>query len=94
MASLLCQDFVGLSFPTITASGPNGAVIHYHPTASMHHMNCSISSYLSMYSYHVSCNGMWSMSTETTRRVGADEMYLCDSGAQYRDGTTGNICMT
>nr|CAD7463511.1 unnamed protein product [Timema tahoe] len=26
------DDFVGLSFPTITSSGPNGAIIHYHCT--------------------------------------------------------------
>nr|CAD7391977.1 unnamed protein product [Timema cristinae] len=26
------DDFMGLSFPTITSSGPNGAIIHYHCT--------------------------------------------------------------
>jgi Xaa-Pro aminopeptidase len=25
------EDFVGLSFDTISASGPNGAIIHYSP---------------------------------------------------------------
>lgn len=51
-------DFRGLSFPTISSSGPNGAVIHYHPAAA------------------------------TNRPIGTAEMYLCDSGAQYQDGTT------
>jgi Xaa-Pro aminopeptidase len=50
--------FVGLSFETISSSGPNGAVIHYAPTRGA----CSA--------------------------VTADELYLCDSGAQYLDGTT------
>ncbi len=27
------DHYVGLSFPTISASGPNGAVIHYRPAA-------------------------------------------------------------
>lgn len=26
------EHFMGLSFPSISASGPNGAIIHYHPT--------------------------------------------------------------
>lgn len=51
-------DFVSLSFPTISGSGPNGAVIHYNPTP------------------------------QTDRKLSAEELYLCDSGAQYRDGTT------
>ncbi|XP_037093227.1 xaa-Pro aminopeptidase 1-like [Pollicipes pollicipes] len=53
------QDlFVSLSFSTISSSGPNGAVIHYHPAAA------------------------------TDRPITADELYLVDSGGQYRDGTT------
>jgi len=28
------KDFVNLSFPTISASGPHGAIIHYHPAES------------------------------------------------------------
>ncbi|XP_065071332.1 xaa-Pro aminopeptidase 1-like isoform X2 [Rhopilema esculentum] len=52
------EHFVGLSFPTISGSGPNGAVIHYRPEAA------------------------------TARTLSPDEMYLCDSGAQYFDGTT------
>jgi len=51
-------DYVSLSFPTISSSGPNGAIIHYMPTP------------------------------ETDRKLSADELYLCDSGAQYMDGTT------
>ncbi|KAM7359858.1 aminopeptidase P isoform 2-T2 [Cochliomyia hominivorax] len=52
------QYFIGLSFPTISSSGPNGSVIHYHPAK------------------------------ETNREINDKEIYLCDSGAQYLDGTT------
>ncbi|KAL4640196.1 xaa-Pro aminopeptidase 1 isoform X1 [Arapaima gigas] len=52
------QDFVGLSFPTISSVGPNGAIIHYRPLP------------------------------ETNRTLTLNEVYLIDSGAQYRDGTT------
>ncbi|OQR77576.1 xaa-Pro aminopeptidase 1-like, partial [Tropilaelaps mercedesae] len=52
------SDFVGLSFATISASGPNGAIAHYKPTK------------------------------DSDRAITADEMYLVDSGGQYRDGTT------
>lgn len=45
--------FAGLSFSTINGSGPNGAIIHYHPTP------------------------------ETNRPITLNEMYLCDSGAQF-----------
>ncbi|KPP70686.1 Xaa-Pro aminopeptidase 1-like [Scleropages formosus] len=51
-------DFVGLSFPTISSVGPNGAIIHYRPLP------------------------------ETNRTLTLKEIYLIDSGAQYRDGTT------
>lgn len=44
---------MGLSFPTISASGPNGSVIHYQPAEA------------------------------TNRNITKNEMYLCDSGAQY-----------
>jgi Xaa-Pro aminopeptidase len=50
--------FKGLSFPTISAAGANGAVIHYSPVRD----DCAA--------------------------VRRDEMYLCDSGAQFLDGTT------
>ena len=52
------QHYKGLSFETISSSGPNGAVIHYAPTRG----NC--------------------------RKLSKSEMYLCDSGGQYLDGTT------
>ncbi|XP_058444565.1 xaa-Pro aminopeptidase ApepP [Malaya genurostris] len=53
------QDkFMGLSFTTISASGPNGSIMHYHPLP------------------------------ETNRPITDKEMYLCDSGAQFLDGTT------
>uniref|UniRef100_A0AAG5DP18 Xaa-Pro aminopeptidase n=1 Tax=Anopheles atroparvus TaxID=41427 RepID=A0AAG5DP18_ANOAO len=50
--------YKGLSFTTISASGPNGSIIHYHPLP------------------------------ETNRPITDREVYLCDSGAQYLDGTT------
>jgi len=51
-------DFVGLSFDTISAYGPNGAIIHYKPDSS----NCAV--------------------------ISTDNLYLCDSGGQYKTGTT------
>ncbi|ELV14030.1 Xaa-Pro aminopeptidase 1, partial [Tupaia chinensis] len=51
-------DFVDLSFPTISSTGPNGAIIHYAPVP------------------------------ETNRTLSLNEVYLIDSGAQYKDGTT------
>ena len=47
-----------VSFPTISGSGPNGAIVHYRVTRA------------------------------SDRRLGAGELFLVDSGAQYRDGTT------
>jgi Xaa-Pro aminopeptidase len=52
------QDFVGLSFPTISSTGPNGAIIHYEPERG----NCKV--------------------------IDPNQIYLCDSGAQFKDGTT------
>lgn len=52
------ENFMGLSFGTISGSGPNGSVIHYHPQP------------------------------DTNRPITDKEIYLCDSGAQYLDGTT------
>lgn len=52
------KNFVGLSFPTISSSGPNAAVIHYQAKRS----DCSV--------------------------IDPSAVYLCDSGAQYLDGTT------
>ncbi|KAI9754051.1 MAG: hypothetical protein M1815_005845 [Lichina confinis] len=50
--------FVGLSFSTISATGANAAVIHYHPERH----GCAT--------------------------IDPKQVYLCDSGAQYLDGTT------
>lgn len=50
--------FRGLSFPTISSTGPNAAVIHYSPDPN----DCAI--------------------------IKKDQIYLCDSGGQYLDGTT------
>ena len=52
------DNFMGLSFPSISSMGPNGAIIHYRPTP------------------------------ETSRPINRSELYLIDSGAQYKDGTT------
>jgi Xaa-Pro aminopeptidase len=52
------EHFKGLSFPTISSTGANAAVIHYQPEKG----SCEI--------------------------IDANEIYLCDSGAQYLDGTT------
>ncbi|CAD6995465.1 xaa-Pro aminopeptidase ApepP [Ceratitis capitata] len=52
------KHYMGLSFATISSSGPNGSIIHYHPAE------------------------------ETNRPLTLNEIYLCDSGAQYLDGTT------
>jgi len=47
-----------VSFPTISGSGPNGAIVHYRVTR------------------------------ESNRKLGMNELFLVDSGAQYEDGTT------
>ncbi|KAI0431509.1 aminopeptidase-like protein [Xylaria sp. FL1042] len=52
------ENFVGLSFDTISSTGPNAAVIHYKPEKG----SCSV--------------------------IDPAAIYLCDSGAQYLDGTT------
>lgn len=52
------EDFVSLSFDSISSVGSNAAIIHYRPQQ------------------------------ETDRQVTKDEVYLLDSGAQYKDGTT------
>lgn len=52
------ENFVGLSFDTISSTGANAAVIHYKPERG----NCAI--------------------------IDPSAIYLCDSGAQYLDGTT------
>ena len=50
--------FKGLSFDTISATGPNAAIIHYKPEPT----DCAV--------------------------ICRDQVYLCDSGGQYWDGTT------
>lgn len=50
--------YVGESFPTISASGPNSAVVHYRAEPG----NCRV--------------------------LDRCEMYLVDTGGQYKDGTT------
>ncbi|KAF5318517.1 hypothetical protein D9619_010897 [Psilocybe cf. subviscida] len=50
--------FKGLSFTTISSTGPNGAIIHYSPDPN----DCEI--------------------------IKKEQIYLCDSGGQFMDGTT------
>ncbi|THV07177.1 Creatinase/aminopeptidase [Dendrothele bispora CBS 962.96] len=50
--------FKGLSFDTISSTGPNGAIIHYSPDPK----DCAV--------------------------IKQNQIYLCDSGAQFFDGTT------
>ena len=52
------DGYRGESFPAISGTGPNGAIIHYRAAP------------------------------ETARRLQPNEVYLIDSGGQYRDGTT------
>jgi Xaa-Pro aminopeptidase len=52
------DHFRGESFPAITGTGPNGAIIHYRATEA------------------------------TNRTIAPGDVFLLDSGAQYRDGTT------
>ena len=60
LESFRCEgdNFRGLSFDTISGSGPNGAIIHYKPEKP------------------------------SAALITTDQLYLCDSGAQYLDGTT------
>ncbi|KAJ3112371.1 hypothetical protein HDU96_004616 [Phlyctochytrium bullatum] len=52
------DDFIGLSFDTISSTGSNGSIIHYKPSVGA----CKL--------------------------IDPDAVYLCDSGAQFKDGTT------
>lgn len=57
----MCSELAlqkGLSFDTISSTGPNGAIIHYKPDPA----DCAV--------------------------IRQDQIYLCDSGGQYLDGTT------
>lgn len=54
----LGDNFKGLSFDTISSTGPNAAIIHYKPEPG----SCA--------------------------KIDPKAVYLCDSGAQYLDGTT------
>jgi Xaa-Pro aminopeptidase len=52
------KNYLCPSFPTISGTGPNGAIIHYKPT------------------------------TKTNRQLKRGDIYLVDSGGQYKFGTT------
>ncbi|KAK0452061.1 peptidase M24, structural domain-containing protein [Desarmillaria tabescens] len=53
--------FKGLSFPTISSTGANAAIIHYSPDS------------------------------KESAIIDKEEVYLCDSGAQFFDGTTDHF---
>ncbi len=60
------KKYLNSSFKTISASGPNGAIIHYRATK------------------------------KSNRTIKKDDIYLCDSGGQYKYGTTDvtrTICL-
>lgn len=87
--------FRGLSFPTISSSGPNGAIIHYSPQREV----C-------VFFFFISSEGEWFVSSsrssysscldflpplrrdKTAAPVNDQMLYLVDSGGQYLDGTT------
>ena len=52
------KNYLYKSFPTISGSGPNGAIIHYKASPS------------------------------SNRKIKENDLYLCDSGGQYKYGTT------
>ena len=52
------KKFMSLSFPTISATGPNAAIIHYRADKS------------------------------SNRKLKKGDIYLVDSGGQYKFGTT------
>ena len=52
------KNFKFLSFPTISGTGPNGAIIHYRAT------------------------------NESSKVINKKDLFLCDSGGQYKYGTT------
>ena len=68
------QHFVGLSFPSIRFS------FSLHGTLNCNHFPSSVGPNGAIIHYRPS--------EETARRITRDELYLVDSGAQYRDGTT------
>jgi len=87
-ASTVRQHFRGLSFETISSVGANSAIIHYRPDPA----DCAtITAYAQDHAESIA------RVTKTDNRalvslacgLGArNEMYLCDSGGQYLDGTT------
>ena len=79
------EDFVSLSFTTISSSGPNGAIIHYRyfqlsveqiEEFLLNTQVINLVYYLNIYR----------PSESTDRGLSCDEIYLCDSGAQFRYG--------
>ncbi|KAF7323583.1 RNA helicase [Mycena kentingensis (nom. inval.)] len=66
--------FVGLSFPTISSTGPNGAIIHYCPDAN----DCAT----------VKLDQVSMVFHGLPYTYLLPKIYLCDSGAQFLDGTT------
>ncbi|KAG4305483.1 hypothetical protein PORY_001039 [Pneumocystis oryctolagi] len=77
--------FMGLSFPTISSSGKNGAIIHYKPEKS----TCSAVNINQIYLCDSGAQYRFLLPEKSTcSAVNINQIYLCDSGAQYSDGTT------
>ena len=70
---------MGLSFETISSSGPNG----------VSSLQTILSSSNLVAPWTTGAIIHYSPKPETARAISNEEVYLFDSGAQYRDGTTG-----
>ena len=73
------DNFVGLSFDTISSVGPNGAIIHYKPSQESNRWNIFQT---------VVCRNFNTYFFIFFRLLTTEELYLVDSGGQYKDGTT------
>lgn len=75
------KDFVGLSFPTISSVGPNGAIIHYRSVKKWKTQTYVVHICHHFYVWRVSASHR--PLPETNRTLTTNEVYLIDSGAQY-----------
>jgi Xaa-Pro aminopeptidase len=78
--------FVDLSFPTIAGVGSNGAIIHYRFVQFILLTNILLK-YCIQYVIHLHRRAV----PETCKILTDNDLILLDSGAQYIDGTTGNL---
>lgn len=76
------KDFVGLSFPTISSVGPNGAIIHYRWAVLIsQYSRIHLIDFVFFKCLFLSC--FCRPLPETNRTLSLNEVYLIDSGAQY-----------